>query len=89
MAMTYVEDTAATPATIFGGDGDDTIRAGAVADTIDGGRGNDFLFAGGGNDTVRGGDGNDLRSSVALEMIRCSAAMAVIPSFGIRATTMI
>ena len=54
---------------IFGGNGDDTINAGAGNDLvcggnsggiINGGLGDDTLDGGNGNDTLRGGDGNDL-----------------------------
>jgi hypothetical protein len=53
---------------IFGGNGDDTINAGAGNDlvcggngggTINGGLGDDTLDGGNGNDTLIGGDGND------------------------------
>jgi Ca2+-binding RTX toxin-like protein len=54
---------------IFGGNGDDTINAGAGNDlvcggngggVINGGLGNDTLDGGNGNDTIIGGDGDDL-----------------------------
>jgi Ca2+-binding RTX toxin-like protein len=54
---------------IFGGNGDDTINAGAGNDlvcggngggVVNGGLGEDTLDGGNGNDTLRGGDGNDL-----------------------------
>src|SRR5215213_4490681 len=54
---------------IFGGNGDDTINAGAGNDlicggngggVINGGLGDDTIDGGNGNDTLRGGDGNDL-----------------------------
>ena len=54
---------------IFGGNGDDTINAGAGNDlvcggngggVVNGGLGDDTLDGGNGNDTLRGGDGNDL-----------------------------
>jgi Ca2+-binding RTX toxin-like protein len=53
---------------IFGGNGDDTINAGAGNDlicggngggTINGGLGDDTIDGGNGNDTLIGGDGND------------------------------
>src|SRR5262245_24355009 len=40
-------------ASIFGGDGNDTITAGSGDDFIDGGPGNDILFGGAGNDTFQ------------------------------------
>jgi Ca2+-binding RTX toxin-like protein len=54
---------------IFGGNGDDTINAGAGNDLICGGNGggvinaglgDDTIDGGNGNDTLKGGDGNDL-----------------------------
>jgi len=44
---------------IFGGNGDDTINAGAGNDLICGGNGGGTINAGLGNDTVDGGNGND------------------------------
>ena len=44
---------------IFGGAGDDEIKAVNSNDTIYGGLGDDFVFAGKGNDYVEGGDGID------------------------------
>ncbi|SEQ24320.1 Ca2+-binding protein, RTX toxin-related [Loktanella sp. DSM 29012] len=60
--------------TVFGGDGDDTIRTGDDADTIFGGDGSDNIDAGvdddvissgDGADVVRGGFGNDTFSDVS------------------------
>jgi Ca2+-binding RTX toxin-like protein len=45
--------------TIFGGPGDDTIRAASSNDLIVGNSGDDLIEAGGGNDTVYGGSGHD------------------------------
>ena len=45
--------------TILGGDGDDTITAGAGAETIDGGPGNDDITGGRAADTIHGGPGDD------------------------------
>jgi Ca2+-binding RTX toxin-like protein len=47
------------PASLFGGDGDDTLTGSASADELDGGPGNDTLLGRGGNDTLVGGAGND------------------------------
>jgi Ca2+-binding RTX toxin-like protein len=44
---------------IFGGNGDDTINAGAGNDLICGGNGGGTINAGLGNDTIDGGNGND------------------------------
>ncbi len=46
-------------ATIFGGDGDDTLTGSPVADIIYGGAGNDVLIGAGGIDYIYGEDGND------------------------------
>src|SRR3954452_2866083 len=47
------------PATIFGGDGNDSIAGGAGSDSIDGGNGNDGIEGRDGNDTLTGGANND------------------------------
>jgi Ca2+-binding RTX toxin-like protein len=47
-------------ATIFGGDGDDTLNGTNQADTISGLAGNDIISASDGADLVDGGSGNDL-----------------------------
>jgi Ca2+-binding RTX toxin-like protein len=47
------------PATINGGDGNDTLSGGAGADTIDGGAGADWISGGLGADVLNGGAGND------------------------------
>lgn len=47
------------PATVFGGDGADTIMTGAGADRITGEAGNDVITPGGGNDDAVGDAGND------------------------------
>ncbi len=48
------------PATISGGQGNDTINAGIGNDSLLGGDGNDSITAGAGNDTVIGGAGTDI-----------------------------
>ena len=47
------------PATVLGGDGNDTLEGGSGSDFIDGGEGNDLCRGGTGNDRVDGGDGDD------------------------------
>ncbi len=47
------------PASISGGNGNDSLVGGAGNDTIDGGAGNDTLQGGAGNDTLQGGAGSD------------------------------
>jgi len=51
-----------TAVTVYGGDGDDTLRGGAGNDTLDGGNGNDTFTTGAvadGDDTLVGGAGSD------------------------------
>jgi Ca2+-binding RTX toxin-like protein len=70
--ITMVETGGPLPrVTIFGGNGDDTLRGGSGNDTITGGIGLDTIFGGagedqifgeGGNDDLRGGTGNDFIS---------------------------
>src|SRR4051794_33763476 len=50
---------AALGAKVYGGDGNDTITGGPIADMIGGDAGNDVVRGGGGNDLLGGGDGND------------------------------
>jgi Ca2+-binding RTX toxin-like protein len=50
------------PATVFGGDGDDTIATSAGADRIEGGNGEDWIYCGYGNDRVYGGKEYDTLS---------------------------
>ncbi|MCI2398320.1 Ig-like domain-containing protein [Aliiroseovarius sp. N1Y82] len=45
--------------TVYGGDGNDTIKTGDDKDFIDGGAGNDTIYAGIDDDTVYGGTGDD------------------------------
>src|SRR5207249_11322535 len=47
------------PATVLGGDGDDTLLGGAGNDNLQGDAGNDTLVGGAGNDTIDGGDDDD------------------------------
>lgn len=53
------------PATLDGGDGNDTITGGSGNDTISGGAGDDVLQGGAGNDTLTGGPGADTVSGGA------------------------
>jgi Ca2+-binding RTX toxin-like protein len=46
--------------TVYGGEGDDTIRTGDDADVIYGGFGNDVIDGGFDNDTIEGNQGNDV-----------------------------
>ena len=48
------------PATLVGGEGDDTLTGGAAADVLVGGAGADVLVGGGGPDVLIGGSGGDL-----------------------------
>ena len=52
--------TAATRATVTGGDGDDVLKGGSGADTLRGGAGDDQLFGNSGGDTLDGGAGDNL-----------------------------
>lgn len=47
-------------ATLFGGNGNDTITGNDANDQLNGGAGNDSLIGNGQNDTLRGGAGNDV-----------------------------
>ena len=47
------------PASIIGGNGNDTLVGGSGNDTIDGGAGNDSIAGNAGNDSLRGGAGSD------------------------------
>jgi Ca2+-binding RTX toxin-like protein len=49
----------AFPATLIGGDGNDTLSGAGGDDTIDGGRGSDVLAGDGGDDRLIGGRGRD------------------------------
>ena len=46
-------------ASVFGGDGNDTLTGGGGRDTLDGGNGLDSILGGNGDDSLRGGDGRD------------------------------
>lgn len=48
-----------TPATVFGGNGNDKLTGGGANDYLDGGNGNDVLDGGKGRDTMVGGEDND------------------------------
>lgn len=47
------------PATLRGGEGDDSIVGGGANDNLSGGAGNDFISGGGGDDTINGDAGSD------------------------------
>jgi uncharacterized protein YkwD len=70
-------------AVIYGGDGNDTIRAGVGRDKIyggdgdddvNGGRGNDMIYGGGGNDTIAGGAGTNVLIEGSPTAVRASTA---------------
>lgn len=46
--------------TLTGGNGDDKLIGGSLADSLDGGAGNDWLIGGNGNDSLLGGAGDDV-----------------------------
>ncbi|MBX9581928.1 MAG: M10 family metallopeptidase C-terminal domain-containing protein, partial [Gemmataceae bacterium] len=46
-------------AAVWGGDGNDALTGGPLADLLDGGAGNDTVAGGGGADSITGGNGND------------------------------
>jgi Ca2+-binding RTX toxin-like protein len=54
-----VDRRVAPPATLVGGDGDDSLYGGAGDDSLEGDAGDDSLVGGAGDDHVRGGDGDD------------------------------
>jgi Ca2+-binding RTX toxin-like protein len=54
-----VADLVATPVTLNGTSGNDSLVGGDGADMLNGGDGDDTLSGGAGNDTLNGGDGND------------------------------
>ncbi|HSQ58384.1 MAG TPA: CAP domain-containing protein [Gemmata sp.] len=54
-----IRDNSGLSAVIYGGDGNDTIRAGSGNDKIYGGRGNDVIDGGADNDVIYGGAGAD------------------------------
>ena len=54
-----VDNTAAVNNTIYGGNGNDTIRGLTGNDTLDGGNGNDRVYGDSGDDTIIGSRGND------------------------------
>lgn len=55
--------------TVFGGGGNDTIRAGSADDVLYGGNGNDLLIGGGGVNAMYGGIGNDNFGARAADYI--------------------
>jgi Ca2+-binding RTX toxin-like protein len=57
--------------TLFGNNGNDTLRGGSGADELFGGEGNDALFGGDGNDTLAGAAGNDaLYGGIGDDLLR-------------------
>lgn len=57
--VSIVTAEAATPATLDGGPGDDTVYGGPMGETIVGGPGNDIIRGGGGRDVLKLGPGDD------------------------------
>lgn len=59
------------PATILGGEGNDTITGGSAADSISGGAGCDLIDGDGGNDTLDGdGNSDSLMGNVGKDLLR-------------------
>ena len=54
-----VDNSVSLPASLTGGDGNDTLIGSSGNDTLAGGAGNDSLTGNGGNDSLTGGDGDD------------------------------
>jgi Ca2+-binding RTX toxin-like protein len=54
-----VASRVALPVSMYGGDGNDTLRGGSLGDVLLGGNGNDMLFGLLGDDFIDGGEGND------------------------------
>jgi Ca2+-binding RTX toxin-like protein len=57
--ITLLNPTHTSPATLLGGEGNDTLTGGDGNDLIDGGAGNDSIDGLGGDDTILPGTGND------------------------------
>jgi hypothetical protein len=68
------------PDFVYGGRGDDRVRAGRGNDRFWGGRGADFIKAGRGADRLNGGPGNDTmlagRDDGAVDAIDCGSGTA-------------
>ena len=71
----------ALPATIAGGDGEDSLTGGPVEDTIDGGPGDDTIdVRDGGADTVDCGEGYDLALADAIDTVtNCNDPVPAAP----------
>jgi Ca2+-binding RTX toxin-like protein len=69
------------PATLRGGDGDDTLVGGTAADSLAGGDGNDSFFSADSvADTVSGGDGTDTASTLDKGLDVFSSIEAGLPA---------
>lgn len=56
----FFHNQTSLPATMLGGEGNDTLLAGDGDDTVHGGGGNDYLDGAGGSDDLRGGSDHDI-----------------------------
>ncbi|WP_246745795.1 calcium-binding protein [Ciceribacter sp. L1K22] len=60
LADTYDGRLGTVTGTVYGEDGNDTLKGGSGAETLDGGAGDDILNGGGGADILIGGTGDDI-----------------------------